>query len=63
MSQSFTVTLQCTYEIAVEAETAAEAANVALGQARNSNSEVLHNAVVTKVEANGWPMVVPWGRS
>jgi hypothetical protein len=63
MSQSFTVRLQCSYEIDVKAETAAEAVTAALGQARNSDNEILHNAVVTKVEANGWPIVVPWGHS
>ena len=63
MSQSFTVRLQCTYEVNVKAETAADAANAALRQARNSDDEMLRGAVVTRVEANGWPMVVPWGHS
>jgi hypothetical protein len=63
MSQSFTVKVQCTYEIDIEAETPAEAVTAALGEASSSDNQRLHNAVVTKVEANGWPIVIPWGNS
>ena len=63
MSQLFTVRVQCTYEIDVEAENRAEAVAAALQQTRTNDHERLHSAVVTKVEVNGWPMVIPWGYS
>ena len=63
MSQSFTVRVQCTYDIDVEAETPAEAVAAALGKANSGDNDRPSNAVVTKVEANGWPLVVPWGHS
>ena len=63
MSQSFTVRVQYTYEIDVEANTPAEAVTAALGKANSTDDRRPCNAVVTKVEANGWPLVVPWGHS